>query len=64
MRFYVGLLTLERGRVLSPGILASYWSAGFGTFLQVSALASRWLEDCANFTPTSEENDQYSAKHS
>jgi hypothetical protein len=29
-----------------------YWSAGFGTFLQVSALASYWLGDCANFTPT------------
>ncbi len=32
--------------------LASYWSAGFGGFLKVSALASFWLEDCANFTPT------------
>jgi hypothetical protein len=28
-------------------------------FLQVSALASHWLEDCANFTPTPEENYQY-----
>ncbi len=32
--------------------LAFYWPAGFGRFLQVSALASHWLEDCANFTPT------------
>jgi hypothetical protein len=31
--------------------------------LQVSALASHWLEDCANFTPTPEENDQYNASH-
>jgi hypothetical protein len=31
--------------------VASYWSAGFGTYLQVSALASHWLEHCANFTP-------------
>ncbi len=31
--------------------LVSYWSAGFGTFLQISAPASHWLEDCANFTP-------------
>jgi hypothetical protein len=46
--------------VLNPGSLASYWSAGFGTFLQASTLASHWLEDCANFTPTLEENDQYS----
>jgi hypothetical protein len=23
------------------------------------ALASHWLEDCANFTPTAEENDQH-----
>jgi hypothetical protein len=23
-----------------------------------------WMEDCANFTPTPEENDQYSANHS
>jgi hypothetical protein len=37
---------------------------GFVDFLQVSALASHWLEDCANFTPTPEENDQYSANHS
>jgi hypothetical protein len=35
---------------------ASYWSAGFGTFFQVSTLASHWLEDYANFTPTAEEN--------
>jgi hypothetical protein len=27
--------------------------------LQVSALASHWLEDCANFTATPDENDQY-----
>jgi hypothetical protein len=27
-----------------------------GTFLQVLALASYWLEDCANFTATPEEN--------
>ncbi len=44
--------------------LASYWSTGFGTFLLVSAFASHWLEDCANFTPTPEENNQYSANHS
>jgi hypothetical protein len=35
-----------------------------GRFLQVSALASHWLEDCANFTPTPVENDQYRANHS
>jgi hypothetical protein len=40
-------------RVLSPGVLTFYWSAGFGTFL-----TSQWLEDCANFTPTPEEQDQ------
>ncbi len=39
-------------RVLSPGFLVFNWSARFGTFLQVSALASHWMEDCANFTPT------------
>jgi hypothetical protein len=33
-------------RVLSPGFLAFCWSAGFGS--------------CENFTPTPEENDQYS----
>ncbi len=37
-----------------------FGSAGFGTFLQVSALASH----CANFTPKPEENDQYSANYS
>jgi hypothetical protein len=35
--------------------------AWFRTFLQISALASHWLEDCANFTTTPEENDKYSA---
>jgi hypothetical protein len=30
-----------------------------GRFLQVSAYASHWLEDCANFTPTPEEHNQY-----
>jgi hypothetical protein len=49
----------------SPGFLASYWSAGFRTFLQVSALFSHWLEDWENFTPTQEEKkkDRYSANH-
>jgi hypothetical protein len=42
--------------VLNPGFLASFWSAGFGRFLQVSALSSYWLADCANFTPTPGEN--------
>jgi hypothetical protein len=34
-------------------------AAPFGTFLRVSDLASHWLEDCANCTPTPEENDKY-----
>jgi hypothetical protein len=34
-----------------------------GTFLQVSALASHWLDDCANCMPAAEENDKYSANH-
>jgi hypothetical protein len=50
--------------VLSPCFLISYWSAGFGTFLQVLALAPHWLENFAYFTPTPEKNDQYSANHS
>jgi hypothetical protein len=50
--------------VLNQGFLASYWSAGLGRFLQVSGLASHWLEDCANFTPMPEENDQYGANNS
>ncbi len=37
--------------------------AGIGTFLQISALASHWLEDWANCTPTPEEIDKYSANH-
>ena len=52
------------GVYLVRGFLAFNWSAGFGTFLQVSALASNWLEDCANITPKQEENDQYSANYS
>jgi hypothetical protein len=34
---------------------------GHFSFLLVLALASHWLEDCANCTPTSEENDKCSA---
>jgi hypothetical protein len=45
-------------------LLIGHWSAGFGRFLQVSALASHWLEDCANFTPTPEENNNYSDNYS
>jgi hypothetical protein len=33
-------------------------------FFRYRPFASHWLEDCANFTPTPEENDQYSANHS
>jgi hypothetical protein len=29
----------------------------------IPTLASHWLDDCANFMPTQEENDQYSANH-
>jgi hypothetical protein len=32
---------------------------GFGKFLQVSGLASHWLDNCANFPPTLEEMNQY-----
>jgi hypothetical protein len=63
-RLNVSLRWLNNFNVLSPGFLVSYWLAELGTFLQVSALASHWLEDCANFTPTPEENEQYSANHS
>jgi hypothetical protein len=41
------LVTLDISALFS---VAFNWSAGFGTFLQVSALASHWLEDCANFS--------------
>jgi hypothetical protein len=37
--------------VLINVFLASYWSAGFSTFLQALALASHWLEDFADGTP-------------
>jgi hypothetical protein len=49
---------------ISSGFLASYWSAGFGRFFQVPALASHWLEDCPIFKPTPKENYQYSANYS
>jgi hypothetical protein len=51
-------------RVLNQGFLASYWSAGFGRFLQVSALAFHGLADWENFTPKPEENNKYSANYS
>jgi hypothetical protein len=47
--------------VLSPRFLASFWSAGFGAFLQVLAFAFHSLKDCANFTAMPGENNQYSA---
>jgi hypothetical protein len=37
----------------------SYWLARFVTFLQAPSFLSYWLEDFANFTPTTEDNDQY-----
>jgi hypothetical protein len=49
--------------IKKTGFLAFNWSAEFGKFLQVPALASHWLEDCAN-SPTLEANDQCSANHS
>ncbi len=53
MRVYVGCS--RRVPVLSPDFLASYWSAGFGTFLQISTLASHWLESVKIVgTPTPE----------
>jgi hypothetical protein len=36
---------------------------GLGHFCRYR-LASHWLDDCANLTPTLEENHQYSASHS
>jgi hypothetical protein len=33
-------------------LLIAYWSAGFGTFLQATALASHWLEDFWDGTQT------------
>ncbi len=42
-------------------VLASYLPAGF---VFRYSLPSHWLEDCENFMPTPEENDQYSANHS
>jgi hypothetical protein len=39
-RVCVGLIMLAACTVLRSPFLASYWSAGFGRFLQVSALAS------------------------
>jgi hypothetical protein len=52
---FIGLLS--KRRVLNPGFLASYCSAGFGRFLHVSALASHWLEVCANLMPTPGKNN-------
>jgi hypothetical protein len=49
---------------LGSDFIDFYWSTGFGRFLQLSALASHWLKDYANFTQTPEENDQYSVNQS
>jgi hypothetical protein len=37
--------------VICKLFLSSYWSAGFGTFLQAPALLSNWLEDFDECTP-------------
>jgi hypothetical protein len=69
MRVYVGVVILffwggffnffNISGVYLVQVTCSYWSVEFlGHFLQVSALASHWLEDCANFTPTPEVNDK------
>ncbi len=55
MGVYVGLIMLSAYLVQISLLLSSNWSAGFGRFFQVSALASHWLEDYENFTPTPEE---------
>jgi hypothetical protein len=62
MRNYVDLIVLEactyylviRSFLLigSNIYLASYWSAGLGTYLQALALASYWLDDFTDVTPT------------
>ncbi len=49
--------------VSSVYLFQVFLSAGFGTFHKVSALASHWLEDYANCTPTLEENYKNSANH-
>jgi hypothetical protein len=56
MGVHIGEIMLVAWRLLSPGFLELYWSA--------AALASNWLEDYANCTPTPEENGKYSAYHS
>jgi hypothetical protein len=56
-----GFRMLAACTVFSPGFLASYWSAGFGTFLQVSALASHWL---LQILRQRRRKTQYSANHS
>jgi hypothetical protein len=64
MRVYVGLIMLAC--VLSLGLLASYWSAGFGTFSSGSgpcfSLAGGLCKFYANIAL--EEIDQYSANQS
>ncbi len=49
MRLCVGLTMLAA--CTKSRLLASYWSARYGRFLQVSAISSHWLADFANFTP-------------
>jgi hypothetical protein len=46
--------------LLALAFLAFNWSAGFGAFLQVSALASHWLDDCVIFMPTLEKSTNHS----
>jgi hypothetical protein len=45
------------------GFLSSYWSAGFGTFLQVLVLAFPLAGGMCKLHATPEENDKYNANH-
>jgi hypothetical protein len=52
------------GVYIVPVSLFLIGQQGLGHFFSyVSTLASHWLEDCANFTPTLEDNNQYSATY-
>jgi hypothetical protein len=57
-------LNNDSGKYLVHVSLLLIGQQGFGKFLQVLTLTSHWLNDFANFTPTLEENNQYSANYS
>ncbi len=55
---FVSHIYNQAARIRVNNVVGVYYVQVSLLLLQVSAFASYWLENCANFTPTPEENNQ------